>query len=60
VGAAVGMEGIPDHFKWAVLECDTKSGGHPRPEFLHPKQIPDLVQKILKIAPLHLTFSLDL
>lgn len=47
VGAAVGVEGIPDTMREAVLSCDT-SKGRPRPDWLHPKCIPDLARKLLK------------
>ena len=50
LGAFHGINQIPEHFVKAVIDCDTKFGRN-RPDFLHPRQIPDLVDTILKIAP---------
>ena len=47
VGAACGASAIPEEMKTAVLDCDTKAGAHRRPDFLHPKQIPELVRCIV-------------
>jgi ADP-ribosyl-[dinitrogen reductase] hydrolase len=58
VGASVGVEQIPDHFVKGVLGCDTK-GGRPRPDFLHPNQIPELVDKMLANAPSTITVVPD-
>ena len=58
VGAAVGVEEIPAMFVKTLFGCDTKSG-RPRPEFLHPNQIPDVVDKILQIAPSKITIVPD-
>jgi ADP-ribosylglycohydrolase len=47
VGAADGADAIPEHMKKAVLNCDTHKSIHPRPEFLHTTQIPDLVKGLI-------------
>jgi hypothetical protein len=39
IGAAVGVDGIPQNMRDRVLNCDTNLGKHPRPAFLHPRQI---------------------
>mmetsp|Transcript_19317 Transcript_19317/g.42101 ORF Transcript_19317/g.42101 Transcript_19317/m.42101 type:complete len:616 (+) Transcript_19317:75-1922(+) len=44
VGAAVGLEGIPERWIRAVMTCDTASGQVRPPEY-HPKQIPALLQR---------------
>jgi len=46
LGALWGEENIPAHMKEPVLTCQTSSG-RPRPDWLHPKQISSLVDKIL-------------
>lgn len=51
VGAACGAHSIPEAMKQAVLNCDTKLGKHPRPDFLSTRQIPELVNRLLTIAP---------
>ena len=48
IGAAVGVENIPLNMRTAVLNCDTTKGSHPRPDWLHLKQVEDLVRKLLK------------
>ncbi len=50
VGAAVGAEAIPEAMRNAVLCGDTEKGKHPRPSFLHPQQVPSLVEKLLDCA----------
>jgi len=52
-GAARGLSDIPVFMQKAVLLCDTQKG-RPRPEFLHARQIPELVAKLMKIAPVKL------
>jgi ADP-ribosyl-[dinitrogen reductase] hydrolase len=51
VGAACGAVAISDEMKIPVLNCDTNSGKHPRPDWLHAKQILILVNDLLTIAP---------
>jgi ADP-ribosyl-[dinitrogen reductase] hydrolase len=46
IGAACGADGIPAIMKKSVLNCDTKNG-IPRPQFLHPNQIPELVEGLI-------------
>lgn len=48
LGAAYGADAIPLPLRQAVLTCDTAKG-RPRPAFLHPQQIPTLVEKMLKV-----------
>lgn len=48
LGAAGGAEAIPASLRQAVLTCDTTQG-RSRPAFLHPRQIPTLVAKMLKL-----------
>ncbi len=47
LGALWGAKNIPERMKEAVLECDTRQG-RPRPDFLHPRQVPTLVQTLLQ------------
>jgi ADP-ribosylglycohydrolase len=49
LGAAYGAEAIPLSMRQAVLTCDTAKG-RVRPAFLHTKQIPALVTKMLTIV----------
>ena len=51
IGTAVAIDGIPEKMSHSVLNCDTSLGKHPRPAFLHPKQVDDLISKLLKITP---------
>ena len=51
IGAACGAESIPDEMKMPVLNCDTRKGQQPRPEFLHTNKIPELADKLLANAP---------
>lgn len=46
VGAAVGIDAIPE-MRDRVLNCDTTMGKHPRPDFLHPRQIDKLITQLL-------------
>lgn len=48
LGAADGADAIPLPLRQAVLTCDTAKG-RPRPAFLHPRQLPTLVAKMLKV-----------
>lgn len=45
IGAAVGAAAIPLALRQAVLTCDTAQGQH-RPAFLHPQQVPGLVDAL--------------
>jgi len=47
IGAASGAESIPDEMQQAVLNCDTLQGSHPRPDFLHSVQLPDITKRLL-------------
>ena len=47
IGAAVGFNKIPQTMKDSVLNCDTRQGEHPRPAFLHPRQINELIPRLL-------------
>mmetsp|Transcript_102710 Transcript_102710/g.244847 ORF Transcript_102710/g.244847 Transcript_102710/m.244847 type:complete len:563 (+) Transcript_102710:54-1742(+) len=46
LGAALGVEGIPERWLRAVLACD-QSHGQSRPTEFHPKEIPGLCKRIL-------------
>ena len=48
IGAAVGVDNIPQNMRNSVLNCDTTKGNHPRPSFLHPQQVDYLIPKLLK------------
>lgn len=43
IGAADGAEAIPKAMRDAVLTCRTEEG-RPRPDFLHPRQLPTLAR----------------
>jgi ADP-ribosyl-[dinitrogen reductase] hydrolase len=47
VGAACGVGAIPERALRAVLECDHARASSPRPEWLHPREAPELVAAIL-------------
>ncbi|MDJ0649449.1 MAG: ADP-ribosylglycohydrolase family protein [Xenococcaceae cyanobacterium MO_188.B19] len=47
IGAAVGVDNIPENMRDAVLNCDTTQGKHPRPDFLHPRQVDELISRLL-------------
>ncbi len=51
IGAACGAGAIPNEMKTPVLNCDTNSGKHPRPDWLHAKQVLVLVYNLLINAP---------
>ena len=48
IGAACGVEAIPESMISAVLNSNTKQGENPRPSFLHPSQVPLLIENLLK------------
>lgn len=53
VGAAVGVEGIPDSYTWKVdLYSFEKNGGVQRPAFLSQSQILPLTEKSTTLPPL--------
>ena len=47
IGAAVGVESIPQNMRDRVMNCDTTLGKHPRPSFLHPQQINFLIDRLI-------------
>ena len=47
IGAAVGVDEIPQKIRDAVLNCNTSLGKHPRPDFLHPRQVKELIPQLL-------------
>ena len=47
IGAAVGIDAIPQEMRDRVLNCDTTMGKHPRPDFLHPRQVDKLIPQLL-------------
>jgi ADP-ribosylglycohydrolase len=47
LGAKLGISAVPTAMREAVLGCDTKSGRNPRPEDLHPRDVPSLVARLL-------------
>lgn len=47
IGAAVGVDRIPENMREAVLNCDTILGKHPRPAFLHPRQVDNLIPQLI-------------
>lgn len=53
---ALGVDSLPQFMTSAVLNCDT-SKGRPRPDFLHPNQLPELVDKLVAIAPASISLS---
>jgi len=50
LGAAVGLEGIPQRWRRAVLSCDTSAGGQPRPLEYHPSALPVHIERICSSA----------
>eukprot|EP00927_Polykrikos_kofoidii_P063069 TRINITY_DN57878_c0_g1_i1.p1 TRINITY_DN57878_c0_g1~~TRINITY_DN57878_c0_g1_i1.p1 ORF type:complete len:577 (+),score=109.58 TRINITY_DN57878_c0_g1_i1:110-1840(+) len=46
IGAAVGVQGIPERWIRAVMACNTDDG-HPRPGQYHPKRLPELLQQMM-------------
>ncbi|WP_017305549.1 ADP-ribosylglycohydrolase family protein [Spirulina subsalsa] len=49
MGALYGASSIPEPLKYGVLTSDSRQGNSPRPSFLHPQQIHDLVTQLLTI-----------
>jgi ADP-ribosylglycohydrolase len=47
LGARWGASGVPEAMRSAVLACDTARGRNPRPSFLHPRAVPELVRAVL-------------
>jgi ADP-ribosyl-[dinitrogen reductase] hydrolase len=47
LGARFGVGAVPATMREAVLACDTKRGRNPRPEDLHPRDVPSLVARLL-------------
>lgn len=47
LGARWGARAIPEAMKAAVLGCDTGRGRNPRPDFLHPRTVPDQIRRLL-------------
>ena len=47
LGARFGVQAIPASMREAVLGCDTKRGANPRPDELHPRDVPSLVARLL-------------
>lgn len=45
IGAAVGMQGIPEHCLRSVLSCNTAKG-RPRTPVYHPNRLPALIEKL--------------
>ena len=43
----IGIEAIPKQMRHCVLTCDTITGKHPRPDFLHPRQVDKLIPQLL-------------
>lgn len=47
IGAAEGVNAIPQIMRDRVLNCDTSLGKHLRPSFLHPRQVDELISKLM-------------
>jgi ADP-ribosyl-[dinitrogen reductase] hydrolase len=47
IGAACGAASIPKTMIHPVLNYDSENGTYPRPKFLHPRQVPQLVKSLL-------------
>lgn len=47
LGARFGAAAIPRAMRDAVLGCDTRAGKNPRPDELHPRDVPALVAVLL-------------
>jgi ADP-ribosylglycohydrolase len=47
LGARWGSRAIPKAMREAVLGCDTRRGGNVRPDFLHPRTVPDQIRRLL-------------
>ena len=48
IGAADGYDGIPEHYRKKMLQCDPQLGKVKRPDFLVPKKC-DLLAMITKL-----------
>jgi ADP-ribosyl-[dinitrogen reductase] hydrolase len=60
IGAADGAALIPAYMSHAVLTCNISKGGQPyRPAYLSTKNIPNLVDTLLKVAPSSLLGDLN-
>lgn len=51
VGAACGVGAIPESMTHTVLNCNTRSGNNPRPDFLSAAQVPLILEKLIGCAP---------
>lgn len=49
IGAACGISTIPEKMQQIVLNCNYQQGANPRPSFLHPSQVPCLIEQLLSI-----------
>ncbi len=47
VGARWGARAIPEAMRAAVVGCDTSRGGNVRPDFLHPRTVPEQIRSLL-------------
>lgn len=50
IGAACGAASIPKTMINPVLNYDSENGVYPRPRFVHPRQVPQLVKSLLKLT----------
>ena len=48
LGARTGFSNLPTAMKEKVLDCDTKNGTRPRPDFLHPRKVLDSLPSLFK------------
>lgn len=55
MGAYWGTWVVPNAWKEAVLESSTERVGVDRPEWVHPKQVPDLIEKVFEMSPVSVT-----
>eukprot|EP00928_Gymnodinium_smaydae_P046508 TRINITY_DN30993_c0_g1_i1.p1 TRINITY_DN30993_c0_g1~~TRINITY_DN30993_c0_g1_i1.p1 ORF type:complete len:589 (-),score=136.27 TRINITY_DN30993_c0_g1_i1:159-1925(-) len=46
VGAAGGLQGIPERWIRAIVACDTDSAGQPRPKRFWPRRLPKLLRQL--------------
>jgi len=51
VGAAHGVQAVPETMRTALLTSSHDRGSNPRPDFLHPRDVPDLVARLLHPNP---------
>lgn len=60
IGAAVGVDGVPEKMRKAVLDFGTGKGGIDRPSWLYPgEHILGLVNEIYKMAPTKLEIVIN-